>query len=237
MSWDNFILRWSKFIKKLTIPTFRNRIYTGLKNTLIIAFVGFLIGFILGSVLAVVKLLPKNKKICRIASKICDVYVAIFRGTPMVVQLLITYYMLLPILGLKASGFSVCVIMFGLNSAAYVCEIMRGGILSVDKGQMEAGRSLGLSYAKTMIKIVIPQAIKNIIPTLGNELITLVKETSIVSFVGAMDLFTAFQMIGASNYEYMIPYLVMALIYIALVVILTLIVKLIERRMRASDKR
>ena len=237
MSWESFVLRWNKFIKKLSVPTFKNRIYTGLKNTLIIAFVGFLIGFVLGSVLAVLKLLPKEKKINRILSKICDVYVAIFRGTPMVVQLLIAYYMLLPILGINASGFSVCVVMFGLNSAAYVCEIMRGGILSIDKGQTEAGRSLGLSHLTTMVKIVIPQAIKNIVPTLGNELITLVKETSIVSFVGAMDLFTAFQMIGAANYEYMIPYLFMALIYIALVVILTVIVKLVERRLRASDKR
>lgn len=236
MSWNSFVLRWNKFIKKLSIPTFKNRIYTGLKNTLIIAFVGFLIGFVLGSVLAVLKLLPKEKKINKVLSKICDVYVAIFRGTPMVVQLLIAYYMFLPILGINANGFSVCVVMFGLNSAAYVCEIMRGGILSIDKGQTEAGRSLGLSHLTTMVKIVIPQAIKNIIPTLGNELITLVKETSIVSFVGAMDLFTAFQMIGAANYEYMIPYLFMALIYIALVVILTVIVKLVERRLRASDK-
>jgi len=155
----------------------------------------------------------------------------------MAVQLLVSFYMLLPLFGVQANAVSVCVVMFGLNSAAYVCEIMRGGILSVDKGQMEAGRSLGLSYTKTMLKIVIPQAIKNILPTLGNELITLVKETSIVSFVGAVDLFTAFSFIGGENYEYMIPYLMMAVIYIVMVVILTVVIRVVERRLRASDKR
>jgi polar amino acid transport system permease protein len=135
------------------------------------------------------------------------------------------------------TGLSVREIIFGLNSAAYVCEIMRSGILSVDKGQTEAGRSLGLNYTQTMFRIVFPQAIKNILPTLGNELITLVKETSVVSFVGAIDLFTAFQYIGSKNYEYMIPYLMMAVIYIVIIIILTVIFKLLERRLRASDKR
>ena len=127
--------------------------------------------------------------------------------------------------------------MFGLNSAAYVCEIMRSGILSVDAGQMEAGRSLGLSYSKTMMKTVLPQAFKNILPTLGNELITLVKETSVVSFVGAADLFTAFQYIGAIKYDYVIPYLMMAVIYIVIVIILTLLLKLLEKKLRQGDKR
>ena len=114
---------------------------------------------------------------------------------------------------------------------------MRGGILSVDKGQMEAGRALGLSYVTTMIRIVIPQAIKNILPTLGKELITLVKETSVVSFVGATDLFTAFNYIGSRNYEFMIPYLMMAIIYIVIIIILTLLIRLLERRLRAGDRR
>jgi polar amino acid transport system permease protein len=114
---------------------------------------------------------------------------------------------------------------------------MRSGILSVDHGQMEAGRSLGLNYVQTMFRIVFPQAIKNILPTLGNEFITLIKETSVVSLVGATDLFCAFQYIGNNNYEYMIPYLMMALIYIIVIVLLTLLIKFIERRLRASDKR
>lgn len=237
MSLSSFAIRWEKFWNSVVQPSFYERILIGLKNTFLIAAIGFLIGFVLGTVLAVTKLLPQNKKRFKVLSKISDVYVAIFRGTPIVVQLLVSYYFLLPLLGIQATGLSVCEVVFGLNSAAYVCEIMRSGILSVDKGQTEAGRSLGLNYMQTMFRIVFPQAIKNILPTLGNELITLVKETSVVSFVGAIDLFTAFQYIGSKNYEYMIPYLMMALIYIVIIVLLTALFKLIERRLRASDKR
>lgn len=231
-------IRWNMFWSQISAnPALRERILTGLKNTLLIAALGFVIGVILGSLLAVAKLLPQKKKGVRVLSKVCDVYVAIFRGTPIVVQLLVSYYLLVPLLGIKASGMSVSIVMFGLNSAAYVCEIMRGGILSVDIGQMEAGRSLGLSYAQTMKRIVLPQAIKNILPTLGNELIALVKETSVVSFVGAADLFTAFQYIGAIKYDYVIPYLMMAIIYIAVVIVLTLLLKLLEKKLRKGDKR
>ena len=237
MSFSSIIIRWEKFWASVVQPAFYDRILLGLKNTFLIAAIGFLIGFVLGTILAVAKLLPQNKWWVKILSKLSDVYVAIFRGTPIVVQLLVTYYFLLPVFGMKMTGLTVCEIIFGLNSAAYVCEIMRSGILSVDKGQMEAGRSLGLNYIQTMFRIVFPQAIKNILPTLGNELITLVKETSVVSFVGAIDLFTAFQYIGSKNYEYMIPYLMMAVIYIVIIVVLTVVFKLLERRLRASDKR
>ena len=137
----------------------------------------------------------------------------------MVVQLLVCYYVLLPILGIKMSGVEVSVLVFGLNSGAYISEIMRGGIMSVDGGQMEAGRAMGLSFATTMRMIVIPQAIKNIIPTLGNEFIALIKETSVVSFVGASDLYVAFNYIGSNSYGFMVPYLVMAVIYIAIVML------------------
>ncbi|MBO5286363.1 MAG: amino acid ABC transporter permease [Clostridia bacterium] len=237
MSLSSLVVRFEKFWECFKQPVFYNRILLGLKNTFIIALTGFIIGFLLGSLLAVLKLLPQNKKICRFFSKLTDVYVAIFRGTPIVVQLLVSFYFILPLIGVKADGITVCQVVFGLNSAAYVCEIMRGGILSVDKGQMEAGRALGLSYVTTMIRIVIPQAIKNILPTLGNELITLVKETSVVSFVGATDLFTAFNYIGSRNYEFMIPYLMMAIIYIVIIIILTLLIRLLERRLRAGDRR
>ena len=237
MSFDSFLLRWNMFWAKAQQPVFYEKIILGLKNTCAIALIGFAIGFLLGTILAVFKLLPKNSKVGKVLSVISDMYVAIFRGTPMVVQLLVAYYVMLPLLAIKAPALTVAEIMFGLNSAAYVCEIMRGGILSVDNGQMEAGRSLGLNYIQTMFRIVFPQAIKNILPTLGNEFITLIKETSVVSLVGATDLFCAFQYIGNNNYEYMIPYLMMALIYIVVIVILTLVIKFIERRMRASDKR
>ena len=127
--------------------------------------------------------------------------------------------------------------VFGLNSGAYVSEIMRGGIMSVDTGQMEAGRAVGLSYSVTMLKIVVPQAIKNILPTLGNEFIALIKETSVVSFVGAADLYVAFNYIGTNSYEFMVPYLVMAIIYIVMVMIIAMFVKIMERSLRKSDRR
>ena len=155
----------------------------------------------------------------------------------MVVQLLVFYYVIMPLMGIKIDGLNVAITVFGLNSGAYVSEIMRGGILSVDPGQLEGGRSVGMSYATTMFKIVIPQAIKNILPTLGNEFITLVKETSIVSFVGAMDLYKVFNDIGTNNYEFMVPYLVMAVIYIIIVCLITLGIKFMERRLRKSDRR
>jgi len=154
----------------------------------------------------------------------------------MVVQLLLGYYVLFPMLGINMPVINVCVTIFGLNSGAYISEIMRGGINSVDPGQMEAGRALGLSFFSTMMLIVIPQAIKNILPTLGNEFITLVKETSIVGFVGATDICVAFRYIGTNNYEFMVPYLVMALIYIVLVLFITLLIRLMERRLKRNER-
>ena len=154
----------------------------------------------------------------------------------MVVQLLLSYYVALPLMGLNVPSVTVALFVFGLNSGAYISEIMRGGIQSVDPGQMEGGRAIGLSFGTTMIKIVIPQAIKNILPTLGNEFITLIKETSVVSFVGALDLYVAFNRIGSNSYEFMVPYLVMALIYIVLVLIISGLVKLMERSLSKSDR-
>ncbi len=147
------------------------------------------------------------------------------------------YYVLLPLLGLNIPSINVCVLVFGFNSGAYISEIMRGGIMSVDSGQMEAGRAIGLSYSVTLVTIVVPQAIKNILPTLGNEFIALIKETSVVSFVGAADLYVAFNYIGTNSYEFMVPYLVMALIYITLVMIIAFLIKVMERSLRKSDRR
>jgi polar amino acid transport system permease protein len=140
-------------------------------------------------------------------------------------------------MGIRMTGVEVAMLVFGLNSGAYISEIMRSGIQSVDPGQMEAGRAVGLSFGTTMAKIVIPQAIKNILPTLGNEFIALVKETSVVSFVGALDLYVAFNNIGTNSYEFMVPYIVMALIYIILVCLISLGVKLMERSLKKSDRR
>jgi polar amino acid transport system permease protein len=152
--------------------------------------------------------------------------------------LLLAYYVILPSLGVKGVGSTIVgIAVFGMNSGAYVSEIMRGGLNSVDRGQMEAGRAVGLSYWTTMLKIVIPQAVKNILPTMGNEFITLIKETSIVSFVGAADLYVAFNYIGSNSYEFMVPYLVMAIIYIVLVLVISLLIKLMERSLKKSDRR
>jgi len=208
----------------------------GLVNTLIIAFVGLLMGIVIGTLIASVKVMPKYKRLPRILDKVCSVYVGFFRGTPIVVQLLLAYYVLFPLMGINIGSLNTCILVFGLNSGAYVSEIMRGGILSVDGGQMEAGRAVGLSYSTTMLKIVVPQAIKHILPTLGNELIALVKDTSVVSFVAAVDLYKTFNEIGNRTYEYLMPYLFMALIYIALVALISLGIKLMERSLRKSDR-
>ena len=140
-------------------------------------------------------------------------------------------------MGVHMNGVEVSILVFGLNSGAYISETMRSGIQSVDAGQMEAGRAVGLSFGTTMMKIVIPQAIKNILPTLGNEFIALIKETSVVSFVGATDLYVAFNLIGSNSYEFMIPYIVMALIYVVLVLIISAGIKLMERSLGKSDRR
>ena len=210
-------------------------ITVGLRNTLLIAILGLLIGIVIGTLIAVIRVLPKYKLLPRILNGICTFYVAFFRGTPMVVQLLLSYYVALPLMGINLPSVTVATAVFGLNSGAYISEIMRGGILSVDPGQMEGGRAMGLPFSKTMLSIVIPQAVKNILPTLGNEFITLIKETSVVSFVGALDLYVAFNRIGSNSYEFMVPYLVMALIYIVLVLIISGLVKLMERSLRRSD--
>lgn len=214
-----------------------NKVLEGLKNTLLIALVGLAVGIIIGTLIATVRVVPKYKRLPRVLNGIASFYVGFFRGTPMVVQLLLFYYVLLPLLGVKSSGVQVSMIVFGLNSGAYISEIMRGGIMSVDRGQMEAGRALGLSFSVSMMKIVIPQAVKNILPTLGNEFIALIKETSVVSFVGAADLYVAFNYIGTNSYEFMVPYLAMAIIYIVIVMLITVGIKLMERGLAKSDRR
>ena len=233
----DFAQKWDRFLKYFIEYGGYKRVQEGLKNTLIIAVLGLLFGTLIGTLIAAVRVMPKYKRLPRILNGICSFYVGFFRGTPMVVQLLLFYYVLLPILGIKISSVQVSVLVFSLNSGAYISEMMRAGIQSVDPGQMEAGRAVGLSFSATMMMIVIPQAIKNILPTLGNEFIALIKETSVVSFVGASDLYVAFNYIGSNSYEFMVPYIVMALIYIVLVVIITILIKLMEHHCAKSDRR
>ena len=233
----NFGQKVSKFIEIFIEQNGYVRVLEGLKNTLLIAVIGLIIGIVLGTLIATVRVIPKYKVLPRVLNGICSFYVGLFRGTPMVVQLLVFYYVLLPIIGVKMTGVQVSMMVFGLNSAAYISEIMRSGIMSVDAGQLEAGRAVGLSFSVSMIKIVIPQAVKNILPTLGNEFIALIKETSVVSFVGAADLYVAFNNIGSNRYEFMVPYLVMAIIYIVIVLLISGGIKFMERSLRKSDRR
>jgi len=234
---NGFSIKIEKFLEILIDRGGYKEVLTGLQNTVVIAVVGLLIGIVIGTLIATVRVLPKYSKVVKALDGFCSFYVGLFRGTPMVVQLLVFYYVMLPLMGVKMSSVLVAITVFGLNSGAYISEIMRAGILSVDPGQMEGARSVGLSYTSAMMKIVIPQAIKNILPTLGNEFIALIKETSVVSFVGAKDLYLAFQSIGSGTYEYMVPYLAMAIIYIVIVCLITLGIKIMERRLRKGDRK
>ncbi len=233
---NNFDKKIDRFIEFFIEYEGYKTVIEGLENTLKIAICGLLIGIVIGTLIAIVRVLPKYKLLPRLLNGVCSIYVAFFRGTPMVVQLLLSYYVALPLMGINIPSVTVALFVFGLNSGAYISEIMRGGIQSVDPGQMEGGRAMGLSFSTTMLKIVIPQAVKNILPTLGNEFITLIKETSVVSFVGALDLYVAFNRIGSNSYEFMVPYLVMALIYIVLVLVISGLVKLMERSLSKSDR-
>ena len=228
---------WNEFIKQfITLNGYEN-VLNGIWVTLQIAVFGLLIGVVIGTLIAVVRVMPKYKRLPRVLDKLCICYIELFRGTPMVVQLLIGYWVLLPALGVTVdSGVPVAIIVFGLNSGAYVSEIMRGGIQSVDPGQMEAGRAVGLTYATTMLKIVVPQAVKNILPTLGNEFIVLIKETSIVSFIAVTDLYKSFKQLGDPTYDYTMPYLMLAATYLIMVLLISWGVRALERRMKKSER-
>lgn len=233
----NFDKKIDRFLEVLIEKNGYVTVIEGLQNTLMIAITGLIIGILIGTLIATVRVLPKYKLLPRILNAFCSFYVELFRGTPIVVQLLIFYYVLFPLMEIRMDGVQVSMMVFGLNSGAYISEIMRSGIQSVDIGQMEGGRSVGLSFGTTMMQIVIPQAVKNILPTLGNEFIALIKETSVVSFVGAADLYKAFNVIGSNSYEFMVPYIVMALIYIVMVLIISLAIRLMERSLGKSDRR
>lgn len=208
----------------------------GLKTTLIITVCALVIGIVLGALLAVVKISASRSKKMKPLSILCDTYITIIRGTPMALQLFIMAFAVFAIRGFPLE--ITAIITFGLNSGAYVAENLRAGIQSVDKGQMEAGRSLGLSYTATMSKIVLPQAVKNVIPSIGNEMISLLKETSIVSMVGLIDLTFSAKIIGAGQNmsDYLVPMLTTAVMYLIIVYGITLLLKLLERRLK-SDKR
>jgi len=229
-------VEWELFLSKFITAKGYQSVIDGLVTTIEIAVFGLLIGIVIGTLIALIKMIPKYHFAPRFFSCLCDIYIAIFRGTPMVVQLLIGWFVLLPTIGLRMDSTTVAIIIFGMNSGAYVSEIMRSGMQAVDPGQLEAARALGLGYWTSMFKIVVPQGIKNILPTLGNEFITLIKETSVVSFIAVVDITKAFRQIGDSNYSYMIPYLMLAAVYLILVLLISWGVKVLERNLRKSDR-
>ena len=228
---------WNSFYEQFITYDGYKIVLQGLLNTMIIALVGLVIGIVIGTIVAVIHVAGTRNKVARVFAVVGDVYTTIFRGTPIVVQLLVFHFVLFPLMRLNVPGVWESVLVFGLNSGAYVSEIMRGGIQSVDVGQLEAGRTLGLSFTVTMLKVVFPQAIKNGIPTLGNELIAITKDTSVAGYVGTTDLTVAFRALASNNYQIIIPYLMLALVYLVIVIIFTVIIRVVERRLRKSERR
>ena len=208
-------------------------IVDGLKITLIVTIFAVLIGVLLGFLIAIVRTThDKTGKLKRL-NAICKVYLTVIRGTPVVVQLMIIYFIIFG--SVDISKVLVAIIAFGINSGAYVAEIFRSGIMSIDNGQFEAGRSLGFNYAQTMMYIIMPQAFKNVLPTLCNEFISLLKETSVSGYIALQDLTKGGDIIRSRTYDAFMPLIAVALIYLAMVMIFTKLVSLLERRLRNSD--
>lgn len=205
----------------------------GLFNTLRITFFAVLIGIFLGFLIAVVRSTYDKTHKLGVLNALCKVYLTVIRGTPVLVQLLIIYFVVFG--SVKIDKTLVAVIAFGINSGAYVAEIFRSGIMSIDNGQFEAGRSLGFNYPQTMFYIVMPQAFKNVLPTLGNEFIGLLKETSVAGYIAIQDLTKGADIIRSRTYSAFMPLIAAALIYLVLVMVFTFFVQKLERRLRNSD--
>ncbi len=227
---------FDKIYELFSTEAYMSAIFSGLGLTILISLFAALLGLFIGTIVALVSI-SEETAITKIPKIICNIYITIIRGTPMALQLFIMAFGIFAIRGFPRE--ITAIVAFGINSGAYVAENIRGGILSVDSGQTEAGRALGLTNRVTMFKIVIPQAIKNVIPAIGNELIALIKETSIVSMIGMYDLTMAAKVIGSGDKmaSYIVPMTVVAIFYLAIVYLLTFCIKKIEKRLRASDKR
>ena len=216
----------------------------GIGVTLLVTAFALLIGLALGVLVGIIRSAhdqqPEKKKgiVLRVLNGICKVYLTVIRGTPTLVQLLIMWFVIWASARSTDENMIRCAILsFGINSGAYVAEIIRSGIMSIDRGQMEAGRSLGLNYTATMRHVIIPQAFKNVLPALGNELITLLKETSVVTVIGLKELTKGAMLIQSKTYQAFVPYIAIAVIYLALVLVLSWILGKVERRLRQSDLR
>lgn len=241
--WFNSVCE--KFMRCFVDNGYWKWLLEGLGKTLIITAFAVLIGFVFGVILATIRSsYDKNEEslklrgglgytLLKIANAICKAYITLIRGIPVVVQLMIWYFV---ILVTQKNGVIIAIVAFGFNSAAYVAEIFRGGIMSIDEGQFEAGRSLGFNYVQTMMHIVIPQTIKAVLPTLLNEIIALLKETSVAGYVGIMDLTKAGDLIRGRTFEAFMPLIAVALIYFATVLLLTKVFSIFERRLRRSER-
>ena len=208
-------------------------ILEGLGNTIIIAIGAVIIGILLGTIISIVKYTNKQRGKFRLLNKIFDIYVNIIRGTPSVLQLMIMYYIIFKTS--TVDSVIIGMIAFGINSSAYVAEILRSGFDSIDDGQVEAGLSLGLSFRQTLKHIIIPQAVKISLPSMGNEFVTLIKETAIAGYIGITDLTKASYIIASRTYEYFFPLILVALIYLLLTTTVSKLLKRIERKLDVND--
>ena len=207
-------------------------IIEGFQNTIIITLGALIIGVVIGSLIAIIKYFAEESPCLKPLAILCDLYTTVIRGIPITVLLLIFYL----ILFVTAADLTVAILAFGINSGAYMAELIRSGINAVDKGQMEAGRSLGMSRAQAMGKVIFPQAIRYILPAIGNELIALLKETSVAGYVTIVDLTRAGNLIRNNTHDALNPLLLVALIYLTLVVVLTSLLGVLERKLAKNDK-
>lgn len=218
-------------------------ILTGLGNTIKIAFCAVLIGVIIGSVVAIIRsTYDKNyeemrkgpgKFFLKIANTVCQIYLTVIRGTPVMIQIMIMFFV---IFSSARNGIPVAMLTFGINSGAYVAEIIRGGIMSIDNGQMEAGRSLGLNFVQTMTLIIIPQALKSVLPSLANEFIALLKETSVACYVAVTDLTKGGEIIRSATYVQAMPLFAVAVLYLLMVIFFSKLVSVLEKKLRNSER-
>ncbi len=230
----NWFHNWTNTLYQTFIVKNRYQVLiTGFEKTLIITIGALIIGVIIGTIVAITKVAARQNKNLKPLDMLCNLYLTVIRGTPVVVQLLISFFI---IFTTAKDGTWVAIITFGVNSGAYVAEVIRSGILAIDQGQMEAGRSLGFSGAQTMKLIILPQAFKNILPAIGNEMIALLKETSVVGYVAVMDLTKAGNQIKNTTYDQFNPIMLVAILYLVVVIGMTKLLGVLERRLRKNER-
>lgn len=230
----DWFTKWTETLYNTFIVSERYKILiNGFGKTLLITFGALIIGIIIGTIVAIIKVFADGNKKLKPLDVICNIYLTVIRGTPVVVQLLIFFFI---IFSSAKDGTWVAIITFGINSGAYVAEVIRSGIKAIDVGQMEAGRSLGFSKVQTMSLIILPQAFKNILPAIGNEMIALLKETSVAGYVAVIELTKAGNQIKNTTYDQINPILLVALVYLVLVLGMTKLLSIMERRLKKSER-